>query len=262
MPGNIKKRQNRTMLCKECTKTHPQYTANFVAVNKNRKQTTMEELFEKIAHCVEFGKINLNSPYPPDMKGQEGADELTKNALDSGASAQDILTRGLVPGMEKVGLKFRENKIFVPQVLMSAKAMSTAMAHLKPFFQSGAVKQKGTFVVGTVQGDLHDIGKNLVAMMIEGNGWKVIDLGTDVSAEKFLEAVQANPGCAVGLSALLTTTMINMEKIVQTLHEQAPGTKVLIGGAPVNDDFRIKIGADYYSPDPQGAVEYLNQLVA
>jgi methanogenic corrinoid protein MtbC1 len=126
----------------------------------------MADILEKIANCIEFGKINKLSPYPPDMKGQDGADEFTKTALEQGVSAADILKKGLVPGMQKVGIKFRENKIFVPQVLMSAKAMSTAMVHLKPFFQSGEVVRKGKFVIGTVAGDLHDIGKNLVSMMV------------------------------------------------------------------------------------------------
>jgi methanogenic corrinoid protein MtbC1 len=222
----------------------------------------MEQLLEQIAYCVEFGKINKLAPYPPDMKGKDGADELTREALDKGFTANDVLQKALILGMERVGIKFRENKVFVPQVLMSAKAMHTAMEHLKPYFQSGSIKRKGTFVIGTVAGDLHDIGKNLVSMMIEGNGWQVIDLGTDVKPEKFVEAARENPGCTIGLSALLTTTMGNMEKTVQELKEQIPGIIILIGGAPVNDNFREKIGADFYSPDPQGAVEYLNKMVA
>jgi len=220
----------------------------------------MEELLKQIAHCVEYGKINQVSPYPPDMKGMEGADELTKKAVDDGADPDDILKKGLVVGMEKIGVKFRENKVFVPQVLMSAKAMSTAMEHLKPFFQSGHVKRKGIFVIGTVAGDLHDIGKNLVSMMVEGAGFEVVDLGTDVSSAKFIEAVDNHPGCYVGLSALLTTTMVNMEKIVNDLKAAHPDTKILIGGAPVSEDFKEKIKADFYSPDPQGAVEYLNEM--
>jgi len=222
----------------------------------------MEELFDKIAHCVEFGKINLASPYPPDMKGQVGADELTKQAIDEGANPDDVLKKGLVIGMEKIGVKFRENKVFVPQVLMSAKAMSTAMEHLKPFFQSGAVQRKGVFVIGTVAGDLHDIGKNLVSMMVEGSGYEVVDLGTDVNAQKFIDAVKEHPGCFVGLSALLTTTMVNMEKIVNDVKAESPDTKILIGGAPVSEDFKEKIKADFYSPDPQGAVDFLNTVVA
>lgn len=220
------------------------------------------ELLIKIAECIEFGKINQASPYPPQMKGQEGADELTRKALEEGINPQDILTQGMMPGMERIGVKFRENRVFVPQVLMSAKAMSTAMVHLKPYFLSGAAKQKGTFIIGTVLGDLHDIGKNLVAMMVEGNGYKIVDLGTDVSAEKFIQAVKENPDSVVGLSALLTTTMVNMEKITRDIKQAVPGTLVTIGGAPVNREFCEKIGADNYSPDPQGVVEYLNTRIA
>jgi len=223
-------------------------------------ETDNRQILEKIAFCVEFGKINMASPYPPEMKNQEGADELTRKALDAGISAQEILSQGLIIGMQRVGVKFRENKVFVPQVLMSAKAMSTAMQHLKPYFQSGEVKRKGKFVIGTVAGDLHDIGKNLVAMMIEGSGWEVIDLGTDVKSEKFVETARQYPGCVVGLSALLTTTMVNMEKIVRELKASIPGIKILVGGAPLSMDFCRKIGADFYSPDPQGAVEYLDQI--
>jgi methanogenic corrinoid protein MtbC1 len=221
----------------------------------------MNELLIKLAECIEFGKINMASPYPPQMKGQEGADEITRRALQEGVNPQDILSKGLMPGMERVGVKFRENKIFVPQVLMSAKAMSTAMLHLKPYFLSGAAKQKGTFIIGTVMGDLHDIGKNLVGMMVEGNGYKVIDLGTDVRAEKFIETAKEHPGAVVGLSALLTTTMVNMQTISSEIKEAVPGTIITIGGAPVSNDFCQKIGADYYSPDPQGVVEFLNTKV-
>ncbi len=222
----------------------------------------MEELLSQIAHCIEFGKINKISPYPPDMKGMDGADELTRQALDKGAGADIILSEALVVGMEKVGVKFRENRVFVPQVLMSAKAMSAAMNHLKPFFISGQAKRKGTFIVGTVEGDLHDIGKNLVAMMVEGNGFEVIDLGVDVSAARFLEETDKHPDAVIGLSALLTTTMVNMENIIKTIREKHPGQKVCIGGAPVSQDFCNKIGADLYSPDPQGLVEYLNRVSA
>ena len=218
----------------------------------------MNDLLTKLSDCIEFGKINSASPYPPQMKGQDGADEITRLALETGVNPQDILSKGLMPGMERVGIKFRENKVFVPQVLMSAKAMSIAMLHLKPHFLSGAAKQKGTFIIGTVLGDLHDIGKNLVGMMVEGNGYKVIDLGTDVSSEKFIAAVKENPNAVIGLSALLTTTMVNMEKITKDIKDAVPGTLVTIGGAPVNSDFCHKIGADNYSADPQGVVEYLN----
>ena len=222
----------------------------------------MDSILSKLGEAVEFGKVDKNSPFPPNMKGQDGADELAKEALDTGVAPTSILTDALVPAMDRVGQKFSENKIFVPQMLMSAKAMGAAMAHLKPFFQSGDVKTKGTFIIGTVKGDLHDIGKNLVAMMVEGGGWTIIDLGVDVNEDTFNNTLAENPGAIVGLSALLTTTMANMEEIVQKIKEVHPGTKVLIGGAPLNDDFREKIGADFYAPDPRGAVEYLNTCVA
>ncbi|HOD52074.1 MAG TPA: cobalamin-dependent protein [Candidatus Hydrogenedentes bacterium] len=221
-----------------------------------------EELLQQLAVCVERGKVNQASPYPPDMKGKDGADELAKKALEQGISPNDVLEKALIVGMGNIGKKFSANQVFVPDVLMAAKAMSAAMAHLKPFLDSGQVKTKGTFVIGTVQGDLHDIGKNLVCMVMEGGGWKVVDLGVDVSPEKFLAAVKENPGAAVGLSALLTTTMVNMEKTVKLVKDQVPGTTVVVGGAPLTQEFANKIGADAYSPDPQGALDYLNINVA
>lgn len=222
----------------------------------------MNEILEKIAQCVEFGKINKVSPYPPNMKDQDGADELAKRALEEGVKPDEILENALIPAMARVGDKFTRKEIYVPQMLMAAKAMNSAMAHLKPFFQSGETKRKGKFIIGTVSGDLHDIGKNLVAMMIEGGGWEVIDLGVDVGTEKFLKALELNPDAVVGLSALLTTTMENMKKIVAAIKEKHSGSKILVGGAPVTMEYCKKIGADFYAPDPQGAVNYLKQLVS
>ena len=220
----------------------------------------MTELLEKISICVEFGKIDIKSPYPPAMKGQEGAFELTKSALDSGISPGEILEEALIPAMSRVGQKFSRNEIFVPQMLMSAKAMSSSMMHLKPYYLNGQATRRGVFIIGTVTGDLHDIGKNLVGMMIEGAGWEIIDLGVDVSADKFMQAADKYPGAVIGLSALLTTTMENMRKTVSSLRGRNPAQKILVGGAPVTAEFCAKIGADFYSPDPQGAVEYLKTL--
>jgi methanogenic corrinoid protein MtbC1 len=222
----------------------------------------MNDILQKLSRCVEFGKINRTTPYPPDMKDQDGADELAKMALESGVGPNEILENALIPAMANVGDKFTRKEIYVPQMLMSARAMSSAMLHLKPFFQSGETKRKGTFIIGTVSGDLHDIGKNLVSMMIEGSGWEVIDLGVDVGTEKYLKALDEHPGAIVGLSALLTTTMENMKKTVQVIKEKDPGIKILIGGAPVTQDYCNKIGADFYSPDPQGAVNYLKKLAS
>lgn len=222
----------------------------------------METIFEKIAYCVEVGKINAATPYPPMMKGEDGADELTAAALAEGYSPNEVLTEGLIAGMNRTGVKFKENKVFVPQVLMSAKAMSSGMNHLKKYFADGSVKRKGKFIVGTVQGDLHDIGKNLVCMMVEGNGYEVIDLGVDVSKETFVEAVRKNPDAFVGMSALLTTTMVNMGPINEAIKAEFPKVKTFVGGAPVNGDFAQKIGVDYYTEEPQKLVEILNRLAA
>jgi methanogenic corrinoid protein MtbC1 len=220
----------------------------------------MIEILQKLSRCVECGKIDKASPYPPDMKGQDGADEIAKRALDEGVKPDEILEKALIPAMAAVGDRFSRKEIYVPQMLMAAKAMNGAMKHLKPFFLSGETKRKGKFIIGTVSGDLHDIGKNLVAMMIEGGGWEVIDLGVDVGADKFLKALGENPGAVVGLSALLTTTMENMKKTVTAIREKYADSKILVGGAPVTMDYCTKIGADFYSPDPQGAVNYLNSL--
>lgn len=220
----------------------------------------MNDILNQIALCVESGKINKSSPYPANMKDQEGADELSRKALDQGCKPDEILEKALIPAMANVGNRFSRKEIYVPQMLMSAKAMGGAMIHLKPYFQSGETKRKGTFIIGTVTGDLHDIGKNLVSMMVEGGGWEVIDLGVDVSSEKFLKALDEKPEAIIGLSALLTTTMENMKKIVSDLKSTHSKVKILVGGAPVTLDYCYKIGADFYSPDPQGAVNYLNQI--
>ena len=222
----------------------------------------MSDLLDRLSVCVESGKINQAAPYPPKLKGQPGADELCREALAAGIAPGQILDEGLVRGMARIGERFSQGKAFVPEMLLAARAMTAAMAHLKPFFTSGQVKRKGTFVIGTVAGDLHDSGKNIVAMMIEGAGWEVVDLGTDVKAERFLGEIEKHPACVVGLSALLTTTMVNMEKIVADIHARHPGHPVFVGGAPVNQEFCKKIGATFYSPDPQGVVERLKAMAA
>jgi methanogenic corrinoid protein MtbC1 len=222
----------------------------------------MEEILEKLFESIEFGKADINSPYPPNLKGMDGSKEYTIHALNGGITPQRILEEALIPAMGKVGRKFSENKIFVPQMLMAAKAMSASMLQLKPYFASGELKTRGTFIIGTVKGDLHDIGKNLVSMIIEGGGWTIVDLGVDVSSQRFIDAINKNPGAIVGLSALLTTTMNSMGEIVSNIKKELPDTKILIGGAPVNMDFCISIGADHYAPDPQKAVEYLNKLAS
>ena len=217
----------------------------------------MDELLIKLSRCVELGKIDKVSPYPPDMKGQEGADELTRTALEQGIKPDDILEKSLIPAMASVGERFSRKEIYVPQMLMAAKAMNGAMKHIKPYFQSGETKRKGKFIIGTVAGDLHDIGKNLVAMMMEGQGLEIIDAGTDVAPERFVELAKENDAQIIACSALLTTTMGEMKSVIEAA--TAAGIRenvvIMVGGAPVNDTFAKTIGADIYTPDAASAAE-------
>jgi methanogenic corrinoid protein MtbC1 len=219
----------------------------------------MEDILVKLTYCIERGKVDSNATFPSDMIGEPGADELTRDAISHGFAADEILNKALFKGMKTVGVRFRDNEIFVPEVLMAAKAMSTAMNHLISFFNQGIIQQKGTFIIGAAAGDMHDIGKSLVAMIVEGGGWDIIDLGTNVSTQKFLDTIEKNPQCAVGISALLTTTMANMAKTVKEIKEKYPDIAVLVGGAPVTQSFCDSIGADFYSPEPHGALDFLNQ---
>jgi 5-methyltetrahydrofolate--homocysteine methyltransferase len=220
----------------------------------------MNDLLERLTTCIEFGKINKTFPFPASMKGQDGAEELCALALQQGISPNEILNKALIPGMSRIGEKYSKGKAFVPEMLISARAMTGAMKHLKPYFTSGEIKRKGVFVIGTVVGDLHDIGKNIVAMTIEGAGWEVVDLGIDVSTEKFLDAIAKYPDCVVGMSALLSTTMANMGTMVREIRAKHPNKIIIVGGAPVSAEFAADIGASFYSPNPQGAVEYLGRM--
>lgn len=183
--------------------------------------------------------------------------ELVREALDKGVSAEKILEEGLISGMDVIGTKFMNNEIYVPEVMIAARAMNSGMEVLKPVLVSAGVKSKGKAVIGTVKGDLHDIGKNLVKMMLEGKGIEVIDLGTDVSAERFISAAVENGARIIACSALLTTTMPEMKKVVEMLKEKGLRDKftVMIGGAPVTDAYRQSIGADIYTPDAGSAAE-------
>jgi 5-methyltetrahydrofolate--homocysteine methyltransferase len=218
----------------------------------------MQELLNQLSICIERGKIYSQSPHPADMKGEDGAIELTNLALNKNIPAKDILDSGLLTGMKRVGEKFRDGKIFIPEVLISAKAMNAAMDLLKPYFISGEIQHKGKVIIGTVSGDLHDIGKNILKMVLEGGGWQVIDLGVNVGADKFIEAIRLNQAYIVGLSALLTTTMQNMELIIKNIKNEFDSVKVIVGGAPVTSEFANKINADAYFPAPQGMLEFIN----
>lgn len=190
--------------------------------------------------------------------------QLIPQALEEGIPAQEILEKGLLDAMSVVGEKFKNNEVFVPEVLVAARAMNAGTALLKPYLSTDAGESKGKACIGTVEGDLHDIGKNLVRMMLEGKGLDVIDLGVDVSAEKFVEAVQ-NDGCQlVCCSALLTTTMPNMAKVLDALKAAGvrDSVKVMVGGAPVTPEFAESIGADAYTPDAASAANKAVELLA
>jgi 5-methyltetrahydrofolate--homocysteine methyltransferase len=219
----------------------------------------MDKRLEEIARCIERGKADAASPHPPDLAGRPGVDELVRDALRAGLDPGEILRRGLVAGMDVVGRKFRDCEVFLPDVLMSARAMNAGLKHLQPYFGSGEVRYRGVVVMGTVSGDLHDIGKKIVSLIFEGGGWRVVDVGVDAGPEKFLEAIARHRPQAVGLSALLTTTMAHMESITAAIKARYPEVKVLVGGAPVTQAFADRIKADAYAPDPQGGLEYLDR---
>jgi len=191
---------------------------------------------------------------------QNSAKDITAEALAEGLEPEQILQDGLVAGMSVIGAAFKKNEVYVPEVLIAARAMKTAMGILEPKLIEAGVEPIGTVVVGTVKGDLHDIGKNLVSMMLKGAGFNVIDLGVDVTPEKFIEAAKENKAQAVGLSALLTTTMPMMDKTVQAFSEAGADTKVMIGGAPVTQEYADKIGAQGYAPDAATAVDVAKKL--
>lgn len=189
--------------------------------------------------------------------------EKTQEALNSGLEPNAVLTDGLIAGMNVIGVKFKNGEVYVPEVMMAAKAMGSGLTILKPKLEETGVKPIGKVVLGTVKGDLHDIGKNLVSMMMVGAGLEVIDLGKDVSSEKFVAAVKEFSPDIVALSALLTTTMPEQKKVIEALKEAGlrDGVKVMVGGAPVTDSFAKEIGADAYTPDAATAAEKARSFV-
>ncbi len=191
------------------------------------------------------------------------AKRLTREALVRGESAETILKEGLVRAMERIGVRFKEGEIFIPEVLIAARAMHEGLAVLKPILSRSTGILVGKVILGTVKGDLHDIGKNLVGMMVEGGGYEVIDLGIDVPASKFVEAIGSHRPQVVGLSALLTTTMREMKNTLEAIGAAGlrSQVKVIVGGAPVTDRFAKEIGADGYGPDAASAVEVVKSLL-
>ena len=193
---------------------------------------------------------------------QNKALEITKAAIADGTGAESILKFGLIAGMNVIGERFKINEVYIPEVLIAARAMKTAMEALAPELVKAGVKPLAKAAVGTVQGDLHDIGKNLVVMMLKGAGFEVVDLGVDVSAQKFVENVKETKAKVVGLSALLTTTMPGMEKTIKALKDAGLAVKTMIGGAPVTQAYADKIGADGYAPDAASAVDLAKALIS
>jgi len=196
------------------------------------------------------------------IKGdQSAAVEITRAALEEGTPAKDVLDVGLIAGMDIVGARFKKNEIYIPEVLIAARAMKMAMEVLEPELVKAGVEPVGKFLIGTVQGDLHDIGKNLVAMMLKGAGFEVIDLGVDVRPERFVEQAKSAGAQLVGMSALLTTTMPGMEKTIKALKDAKVSAKIMIGGAPVTQGYADKIGAHGYAADAASAVDIAKSLV-
>lgn len=207
----------------------------------------MSKIFKKIGEAVEDGD-------------HEEVIELIQEALEDEESPQDILNKGLLDGMNKVGEQFKEGTIFVPEVLMSAKAVDIGMEILKPLLNAGDIRNAGKIVFCTVEGDLHDIGKKLCVMLLQGAGYEVIDLGTDVPVAKMIEAVKENKPHILAMSAMLTTTMLAMDEAASSLKKEGlDQVAVMIGGAPLSTDYALKIGA-HYSEDAIGAVELADQL--
>lgn len=210
----------------------------------------MSKILERLATAILEGDMDAS----PD---------LVRKALGEGLNPSDVLNKGMVVGMNEVGVRFRAGDMFVPEVLMSAEAMQTGLEILRPELVASGAKMLGTVVMATVEGDLHDIGKNLVGMLCEGAGFTVVDLGFDVSAEKILDAVKTHKPDVVGLSALLTTTMRVMGYTIKALQEAGlrDQVKVMVGGAPVDHDFAMKIGADGYGSNAPAGADLAKKLV-
>ena len=216
---------------------------------------------EEIATSVIVGRADVNSVLGE--PGTPGVRELTEQAIAEGTSVDDILQKGLLAGMAVVGERMRKDEIFIPEVLQSAQALQAGLALLKPLFAESGIRSKGKVVIGTVQGDVHGIGKALVGMVMEGAGFEVIDLGVDVPIDKFVAAVEAESPDLVAMSAMLTTTMPNMGRVIERLDEAKlrPRVRVMIGGAPVTQEFADQIRADIYAPDAISAIDRAREFL-
>lgn len=193
----------------------------------------------------------------------EEVKRLTQAALDAGEKTETVLNDGLLASMDRLGVLFKNNEIYIPEVLIAARAMHAGMSILKPILSKSTAAQAAKVLVGTVAGDLHDIGKNLVIMMLEGGGFQVVDLGIDCAPEKFIKAIEEQKPAVVGLSALLTTTMEQMKNTIDAIDKAGVhnGVKIIVGGAPVTEKFAVSIRADGYAPDAASAVDVVKTLV-
>ena len=187
--------------------------------------------------------------------------ELTQKALNEGEAAEKVLKGGLIPAMDRIGVRFRNNEIFIPEVLIAARAMHAGMGVLKPILAKSTTSTMTKVIIGTVKGDLHDIGKNLVGMMLEGAGFEVVDLGIDVPPEKFIQSAKESGAQVIGMSALLTTTMMQMQTTIQKIKAEGLKVKTVIGGAPLTAEFAKQIGADGYAPDAASAVSMIKEVL-
>ena len=231
--------------------------SELVHISRPTELTHITELFEKVDPLMQEMAYAL-------IKGdQNEVGRMTKQALDDGYSANTILDDGLVSGMAVVGIKFRDNIIFVPEVLVAARAMKAGMVYVEPILSASGVEPIGTVIMGTVKGDLHDIGKNLCIMMLRGAGFVVEDIGVDTKPEDFIDAVMEHGAKVLGMSALLTTTMPNMGKTIQEFEDAGlrEEVKIMVGGAPVTQEFADDMGADGYGKDAIACVEMAKQLV-
>ena len=191
----------------------------------------------------------------------EEVKELTQKALDGGEPPESILKEGLIKAMDQIGVKFKNNEIYIPEVLIAARAMHAGLGILKPILAKSAISTTAKIVIGTVKGDLHDIGKNLVGMMLEGGGFEIVDIGTDAPPEKFIQAAKEQGAKVIGMSALLTTTMMQMKSAIEKIKAEGLGIKTIIGGAPVTAEFARQIGADGYAADAASAVGTVKELL-
>ncbi|MBC8401135.1 MAG: cobalamin B12-binding domain-containing protein [Candidatus Marinimicrobia bacterium] len=218
-------------------------------------------LINEIKDNVVAGRMDVNSPYPPELAGTPGVRDLVRKALDDGLPVGAVLKDGLIAGMEVIGNKFSAGECFVPEMLISARSMKAGLELLEPHLVGQNIEKLGTIIMGTVQGDMHDIGKNLVGMMLEGGGFEVVDIGIDTPPQKFVEVAQEHPKAVIGLSALLTTTMGTMKTTISALRAAGCSNRVIIGGAATSQQFADEISADGFSIDAAKAVPLVKKLL-